>query len=175
MSTAGKVLVVLVMLTTLAWMILAAGVSQLNVNGNKRLQDIADQLANLQVDVGQAQVDLVAVRDQTASVQESTDREAAVLRSRQTDLEKARSQIRESLARNQYQLEIVQDTIKKAKSALQNRVDEQEGEVQAVAKAKSEVKDLMAKTGELRNQLVALRKEFQTKYHANIESLGTTR
>ena len=35
MSTAGKVLVVLVTLTTLVWMILAAGVAQLNRNGNK--------------------------------------------------------------------------------------------------------------------------------------------
>jgi hypothetical protein len=37
MSTAGKVLIVLVMLTSLGWIILSAGVSQLNANGNKRL------------------------------------------------------------------------------------------------------------------------------------------
>ena len=34
MSTAGKVLIVMVMLTSLVWMILSAGVAQLNSNGN---------------------------------------------------------------------------------------------------------------------------------------------
>jgi chromosome segregation ATPase len=175
MSTAGKVLVVLVLLTSLVWIILSAGVSQLNTNGNKRLHDLAETLAKLQVDFKQAQDDVVALRNETSSVQEEKDRQVTVLRSRQIDLEKARSQIRESLSRNVYQLELVQETIEKAKSALQHRVAEHESDEQALAKAKSEVKDLMAKTNELVTELVALRKEFQTKYHANVESLGTTR
>ena len=39
MSTAGKVLIVLVMLMTFVWIVLAAGVSRLNTNANKRLHD----------------------------------------------------------------------------------------------------------------------------------------
>jgi chromosome segregation ATPase len=174
MSTAGKVLAVVVLLASLVWIVLAAGVSQLNTNGNKKLHDLAEQIAKLEVDFRQAQDDIVGLRDQTSSMQENVDRQVVVLRSRQSDLEKARSQIRESLSRNEYQLEIVQDTIKKAKLALQNRVNEQQSDDEALAKAKSEVKDLMAETGELGNQLGALRKEFQTKYHANVEALGST-
>ena len=35
MSTAGKVLVVLILLASLVWMMLTAGVDQLNRNGNQ--------------------------------------------------------------------------------------------------------------------------------------------
>ena len=175
MSTAGKVLVVLVMLASLVWIVLSAGVSQLNTNGNKRLHDLAEQVIKLQDDVTQAQDDFVALRSQTATVQEDLDRQLTVLRSRQSDLEKARSHIRENLSRNEYQVELVTQTIDRAKTALQHRNEEEQADQEALAKARAEVKDLMAKTGELTNQLGALRKEFQTKYHSNIESLGTTR
>ena len=40
MSTAGKVLVVLIMLASLVWMVLMAGVAQLNRTGNKTLQEL---------------------------------------------------------------------------------------------------------------------------------------
>ena len=100
MSTAGKVLVVLVMLTSLVWMVLSAGVSQLNTNGNKKLHDLAEQIEKLQ-DRFQADSRRRSLRsrDQTSSVQENLDHEITVLRARQSDLEKARSQIRESLSR----------------------------------------------------------------------------
>jgi chromosome segregation ATPase len=175
MSTAGKVLVVLVMLSSLVWITLSAGVSQLNTNGNKRLHDLADQIAKLQEDVKQAQDDIAATRDQTSSVQEELDRQLNVLRTRQSDLEKARSQIRESLSRNEYQLELVNQTIDRAKAALQHRVEDQQSDEQTLAKSRAEVKELMAKSNELVQQLGALRTEFQTKYHSNVESLGTTR
>lgn len=175
MSTAGKVLVVLVMLASLVWITLSAGISQLNTNGNKRLHDLAEQIAKLQADFEQAQADIVSVRDQTASTQSEVDRQLIVLRARQSDLEEARSQIRENLTRNEYQLELVGQTIERAKAALQHRVEEEQADEQALAKARSEVKELMAKSDDLLKQLGTLRSEFQTKYHANVESLGSTR
>ncbi len=90
-------------------------------------------------------------------------------------IEKDRSQIRESLARWQYQLATVQETIERAKAALQHRNEEHQSGEQVLAKSKSDVKELMDRSGELMNQLMALRKEFQTTYHANVESLGKTR
>jgi peptidoglycan hydrolase CwlO-like protein len=175
MSTAGKVLVVLIMLTTLVWITLSAGVSQLNTNGNKRLHDLAEQVAKLQDDVKQAQDDIVATRDQSSSVQEELHRQLTVLRSRQSDIEKARSQIRESLSRNEYQLELVTQTIDRAKAALQHRVEDQQTDEQTLAKSRAEVKELIAKSNELVQQLGALRKEFQTKYHSRATGLGSWR
>ena len=175
MSTAGKVLAVFVMLMSLVWMILSAGVSQLNTNGNQKLHDLAEQVEKLQDDMTKAQDDIVALKSSAASEQEKRDHEVTVLHARQSDHEKDRSQIRESLSRWQYELATVQETIDRAKSALQHRVDEHQTSEQVLAKSKSDVKELMDRSGELMNQLLALRKEFQSTYHSNIESLGKTR
>jgi chromosome segregation ATPase len=175
MSTAGKVLVVLVLLTSLVWMILSAGVAQLNTNGNKRLHDLTEEVEKLQDELKQSQDEIAALKNEASFVQENIDREVALDRSHQSDVEKARSQIVESLERVRYQLAIVQDTIDRAKTALEHRNLEQQAEEQALAQAKSEVKELMDRSTELTNQLGSLRTEFQTTYRANIESLGKTR
>jgi chromosome segregation ATPase len=175
MSTAGKVLAVLVMLMSLVWMILSAGVSQLNTNGNQKLHDLAEQVEKLQDDVEKAQDDIDALKSSASSVQEQLDHEVTVLHARQSDHEKDRSQIRESLARWQYQLATVQETIDRAKTALQHRIEEYQTGEQVLAKSKSDVKELTDRSGELMNQLLALRKEFQSAYHANVESLGNAR
>ena len=175
MSTAGKVLAVLVMLMSLVWMILSAGVSQLNTNGNQKLHDLTEQVEKLQDDMTKAQDDIVALRSSASSIQENRDHEVTVLQARQSDLEKDHSQIRESLSRWQYELATVQETIERAKSALQHRVDEHQVSEQVLAKSKSDVKEMMDRSGELMNQLAGLRKDFQATYHANVESLGKTR
>jgi chromosome segregation ATPase len=175
MSTAGKVLAVLVMLTSLVWMILSAGVSQLNTNGNKKLHDLAEQVAKLESDVAQSRDDLVALRSSASSVQENLDHQVAVLSARESDLQKDRSQIQELLSRWQYQLATVQETIDRAKLALQHRIEEHQAGEQVLAKTKSEVNELMDRTGGLMSELTDLRKEFQSTYHSNVESLGKTR
>jgi len=174
MSTAGKVLIVLVLLTSLVWLVLASGVAQLNTNGNTRLHDLAEQIEKLQTDFKQTQDEIVSLRDETSSIQENVDREVTVLRARQSDVEKARSEIQERLARVQYQVATVKETIEKAKATLQHRIEEQASEQQALVQARSEVEDLNAKNGELLSQLSTLRKNFESIYHSNVESLGKT-
>jgi chromosome segregation ATPase len=161
-------------LMSLVWMILSAGVSQLNTNGNQKLHDLTEQVAKLEDDVAQARDDIVAIKSSAASVQEKLDHEVAVLHAAQSGLEKERSQIQESLSRWQYQVATVQETTEHSKAVLQHRADEHAAGEQVLAKSKSEVKDLMARTGELTNQLMGLRKDFQSTYHSNIESLGKT-
>jgi chromosome segregation ATPase len=174
MSTAGKVLIVLILLASLVWIILSAGVAQLNTNGNTRLHELTEQIGKLQDEFKQTQDEIVSLRDQTSSIQENIDREFAVLRSRQSDVEKARSQIQETLSRVQYQLAILQETIDRAKTALQNRNLEHQAEEQALAQSRSDVKELMDGSRQLASRLSALRKEFESTYHANIELLGKT-
>ena len=94
MSTAGKVLAVLVMLMSLVWMVLTAGVDQLNTNANKKLNDLVVQIEKLEGEVEQARGDLLAVKSSASTIQETLDHESTVLRARQSDLEKDRSQIK---------------------------------------------------------------------------------
>jgi chromosome segregation ATPase len=175
MSTAGKVLAVLVMLVSLVWMVLAAGVDQLNTNGNKRLNDLVVQIEKLEGDIEQARADVVDLRSSASTIQETLDHESTVLRARQSDLEKDRSQIKEMLSNWQFQHETAKETIDRAKAALQHRSEEQESGQQLLAKTKSEVKELMDRCGELTNELLGLRKEFDSTYHANVDSLAKTR
>jgi len=172
MSTAGKVLVVLVTLTTLVWMILAAGVAQLNRNGNNVLHDLNVELAKAQVDLKQTRDDIVAFRDETSSIQEKVDRDLTMLGARLTDVQNVRSQIIDGLDRIQYQLSTVGETIKGAQTALDHRTAELQAEVKALADARAEVQSLMAESSQLANRLNNLRQTFQTTYKANVEMLG---
>jgi chromosome segregation ATPase len=174
MSTAGKVLVVLVTLTTLVWMILAAGVAQLNRNGNKAVHDLSEQLAKAQVDLKQNQEDIVKFHDETSSIQQQIDHDLTVLRARLNGVERARSQVIDSLARENYQLTSVNETIKSATTALEHRNEERQAEEKVLATTKAEVQTLMAESSQLANQLKDLREKFQTAYKANVESLGKT-
>ena len=86
-----------------------------------------------------------------------------MLRSRQSDLEKARSQIRENLSRNEYQLEHRARKRSIGRRRLSSIATKKSKPTRRPwPRRRAEVKELMAKTGELTNQLGALRNEFQT-------------
>ncbi len=135
MSTAGKVLVVLVMLSLLVWMVLAAGVAQLNTNANTKLHELAEQVEKLEVDLKQTQDDIVvAARPNHAGAREDRPR-PHVLRAQQVDLEKARSQIIDTLAASSTSSQHVQETIKGAQTALEHRNAEQQEETRRAGRA----------------------------------------
>jgi len=172
MSTAGKVLVVLFLLTSLIWIVLAADVAQYETNANTRLNELTGEVAKLESELEQTQHDIAALLDQTSQTQEQMYREFTLLRARQTELEKARSQIQDTLAHVQYQLATVQETVKNSQTTLGHREAELQAENKALAGARSEVQNLVANTGQLMNRLTALRKDFKTTYQANLEMLG---
>jgi len=172
MSTAGKVLSVLVMLILVVWIVMAAGVARLNTNGNKALHDLIVEVDKLRADVDQTQVDIAGLRDQTSTIQEKVDHDLTVLRDRQFELERSHSQIDESLKRYTYQLGTVEDSVKSAQALLQHRIGERDAEQKSVADTRSEVKTLMADSSQLMNRLDTLRKTFQKTYQANVENLG---
>src|SRR5262245_50589990 len=97
MSTAGKVLVVLITLAVLVWLVLAGRVAQVNRNGNEALQKLADEMQKIENDLQDTRALIAKTRDETIATQETIDRDVTVLRSRQTDLEESRSQIVETL------------------------------------------------------------------------------
>ncbi len=172
MSTAGKVLSVLVMLVLVVWIVLASGVSRLNTNGNEALDRVRKEIDKLRVDVDQTQVDIAGLRDQTSTIQEKVNHDLTVLRDRQVQLEKSRSQIVESLERYKYQLATVEESVRNAQALLQHRNEERDADKKAVADTRSEVQTLMADSSQLMNRLDTLRKTFQKTYQENVENLG---
>lgn len=172
MSTAGKVLSVLVMLVLIGWIVLAAGVSRINTNGNEALHKLIQEVEKLRGDVEQTQVEVAGLRDQTGIIQEKIDHDLTVLRDRELDLERTYSQIDESRKRYQYQLGTVEEAVKSAQELLQHRVAERDAEQKALADARAEVKALLADSSQLMDRLSSLRKTFQETYQKNVESLG---
>jgi chromosome segregation ATPase len=172
MSTAGKVLIVLVMLMTLVWVVLSAGVSRYNTNANTKVFELAKQVEELQEKVKKTQDEVASTLTQTAQEQERIDRERALLGSKRSDLERARSQISDTLSGVKYELEIVEGTAKTAQTDLDNRTAEHQEETKILEKERADNQELMASCGKQRDQLASLRKDFQSKYRANIEALG---
>jgi chromosome segregation ATPase len=175
MSTAGKVLVVLVMLSALSWLVLASGAARLNTNWNEQLQKLANDLEKAKAGLEETKHEIAGLHDQTSSAQEDFDRQVAVLRSRQTDLERDRSQIVEGLTRAQYQLATVEETIKGARTALEHRTEEHQAEEKAMTDLRSEVQGLKAENSQLMNRLQTLRDQFQSTYHTNLEMVRQRR
>src|SRR5271166_5600567 len=166
MSTAGKVLVVLVMLASSAWPILTAGVTQLNRNGNKALIDLADKVTKLEDDLKTTQDEIVKVKDETILVQKQMVRDLAVTRSRQTKMEPVKH-LQEILSRVQYQLATLQETIKNAEQPAAEKVAEQK----TLDAAKAEVETLKVQNSERVNRLTSLRNELKTTLKASLDML----
>jgi chromosome segregation ATPase len=172
MSTAGKVLIVLVMLMSMVWIVLSAGVSRLNTNANTRLHELTEKVADLQGKVQDAQSETTSLLTQTQQVQEMLDREFALLRAKQSDLERARSKIADMLSSVKYELELVQGTVKGAQTDLEHRNIEQQEETARLGTERAQVAELMADCSKLRDRLGSLRKDFKSNYDASIELLG---
>ena len=174
MSTAGKVLVVLIMLASLVWMILTAGVTQLNRNGNQALIELTKKVAKLQEDVKTTQDEIVGVKNQTTVLQEQMDRELGVIHARQNDVQRVTSNVREILSRVQYELATVQQTVQNAEQARTQRAEEEAAEQKALAAAREEVVSLKAKDRELTERLGSLRSQFTTTRNTNLDLVGKT-
>jgi hypothetical protein len=172
MSTAGKVLVVFVMMLTLVWMLLAGGVAQLNRNGNQAIQKTNDDLEKVQAGLETAKHDVLDLRTQTTQVQEKIDRDLAVLLSRQNDLEESKSEILDTLASLQYQLATVEDTIKNGRATVASRNAEHQEEEKAMEGLRAEVQELIADNGQLMNRLQTLREQFSKTHQNNVEMLN---
>jgi chromosome segregation ATPase len=175
MSTAGKVLVVLVMLVSIGCLILAGGVAQLHYNANQKLQKLEADIHKAQDSLATTRDDIVKFRDQTTVTQEQIDREIAALRAQQTDLERSRSTITDTLTRLQFDLKTVDDTIAAARESLQIRVAEFDADTAAMADLRRRVASLKASNSELMGRLQSLREQFQHSYHDSLERLGKRR
>lgn len=175
MSTAGKVLSVLVLLATLGWIVLAAGVAQLNRNGNAALAKLQADLKNAEEGLHQAQVDLVKLKDDTSRFQSNMDTQIAVLRAKTTGVEAAGSRLKGILAEMQGQLSTVEATVAASQHDLEMRKQEKEAETRQLAEARAEVLRLRGVDAEMTDRLASLREEFKKTYEENASRVAASR
>jgi hypothetical protein len=76
------------------------------------------------------------------------------------------------LARVQYQLSTLGETVKNAEQTAKERVQEKAAEQKALDEQRAEVEKLKTQNSDLMNRLTGLRNEFKTTRENNVEMLG---
>lgn len=175
MSTAGKVLSVLVALLTAAWVLLAAGVTQLNRNGASAVEKLQAQVAQTQTSITKAKQDIARLTDAAFVTRHENQNALAGLQLRQTEVEKKRSAVSEMLSRVKFQTESVVATVEAAKAGSQQRKVEFEGETKAKSEAEALVETLKKQNSESRASLASLQDKFKAALENGRSRVGTAR
>lgn len=167
MSTAGKVLSVLVTLMSMVMIVLVSMVTQLNRNGADAVAKLRTQLATVEKSVADASLQLRQLKDETYLEQVNMQSELTTLQVRQSDAEKQRAEVREILSRVQFKLAGVDSQIKSASQQAEIRGSELKDEEKAKADAIADVHRLSEENAALILELTSLRETFQKTLNEN--------
>jgi cell division protein FtsB len=167
MSTAGKVLVVLVLLLVVVWMFLASGVAEYNRNGGKLLVELQQQILKLEEDVAKTKANVNRLKDQIAMEQETAGKDMVVLHDKRAQIEAMRSEAMEIESRMKIALGDMEAALKNAQLDRDHRVAEKKQMETDLANDQAEVEKLKAEHSRLTAQLNQLRNDFSETYRAN--------
>jgi hypothetical protein len=160
MSTAGKVLVVLVTLMLLGWLGLLAMVARLNDNWGELVVKNAEQIAALEKQLGDTTELLAKVKTDIAREQTFRDLRLVELRTDVADREQILTHTIEALERVKNQVKSQQEAEKLAELGKKRRNDEKAETEKAIEAAKAEVQTLTGQNETLLAQLDRLQKDF---------------
>jgi chromosome segregation ATPase len=167
MSTAGKVLTVLVLLLAPIWMFLMATVAQLNTNWTEAIDARDKDIAKLEEQVKTNEREIQALKDQVASQQDTTERTSAVLRSQVAEVERQRAEAIEIQTRVASQVETINAALKNAEAARELRKTELANEQTAKKQFEDEVEKLKGENTALLDELTNLRNDFKETLESN--------
>jgi chromosome segregation ATPase len=178
MSTAGKVLSVLVLLVLPVWIVLVSSVAELNKSGGEQVANLKTKVAQLETELAATQKGIVELKDQISSEQGTMAEQLTMLRAHQSELQKARSETLEIVSRVKLQLGSMQEAARRAEASRDVRKNEQDQEKVAKATAETNVEKLKQEHAGLVEELDKLRNEFKGTVDTNrqlIGRLGSTR
>ena len=167
MSTAGKVLVVLVLLTIPIWVVLIAGVARLNAENTQAVERLKIQVAKLEAESETMAREVQSLRDDISLEQIAMDEEQAIIRTKLAEIERIRTQTLEVAERVKLQYEGVLAAEKSALTAKEKRTAEFEAETKGLAEARAEVETRKTENAQMMDELAKLRAEFRTTLASN--------
>lgn len=167
MSTAGKVLSILVTLVAFLWILLASSVTQLNRNGTQALEALKKQVAKLETDVVATNRAFVELTDQTQLQQRNTQTALTVLQAKQAGVEAKRAEHLEIASRVRLQVADVDSMLKSATTHSEQRLAEKDAETKALADTQAAVETLKGQNTELLTRLTSLREKFVSTLKEN--------
>ena len=92
--------------------------SRTNTNHNTKLNELTTKIEDLQTKLSDNRNEVDSLLLQSQMAQEMVDRESTMLRAKQSDLERTRSQVANDLEAAKYELETVDGTVKGAQTDL---------------------------------------------------------
>lgn len=166
MSTAGKVLVVLITLSLVLWIGLMSKVAQVNYEGAELYKKQADELISLEEKYKQRDQANDALKRTIAGIQDQTDEETVRLRTESNDRENLLTASREQQERVRVDLEAQNSALKTAEAGAKVRNQEKAETKKQIAdnqaeveKLKDQIKDQLQTREKLAQEFVRLRAE----------------
>jgi chromosome segregation ATPase len=161
MSTAGKVLTVLILLVMVVWIVVMSGVSQLSYNYAQKIDTQQKELDKLAADAAKANSDILRLTEQARLEQDATDRDLRLSLTRIAAAERRQSSTIEDLTRLKNQVADYLAAVERAKINLSTREAEKAKGEEDLAKKRDEIAKTQATNAELRTQLAQLQDEFK--------------
>lgn len=156
MSTAGKVLTVIVTLAIIGWIVLVAKVADLNRNWGQEIDRLAGEIQKLDEGIVKSRDGLNKTLAAIRLQQDEKDRELSVLRIQLSKLGKFEAQVQQAVTDVQLQIQLVQEATKDAQAGAQKRLAEREQTKQDLAASQGEVQKLQESVGDLSGRLQRL-------------------
>ena len=172
MSTAGKVLTVLILLAMVGWIVMISAVTQLNVNWQTRIAQQEKDLKGAQEKaVGQNNLalDLTA---KTKAEQTAKDRDLREIQGRASATEGRLSVKTEELTRVQFQLVDYKAAVERAKVNQATREAEKVKAQETLDAKLAEVARIQDQNAKLRDQLAKLETDFKRMLADNAKRIG---
>jgi hypothetical protein len=167
MSTAGKILTVLTMLTAVVWVLLTASVTQLNRNGAKAVKVYKEKIAVAEKQKTDTQIEIRTTVDETKLTGTRSQNDLTTRQAKLSEVEKIRSQMIESVTRVKLQLDGLNATVARGQADVKERVAERGTEKQGKAGSLALVEKLKGENGQLLAQLQSLRAKFRSTHESN--------
>jgi chromosome segregation ATPase len=161
MSTAGKVLTIVVALGLLAWIVMFSLITDLNKNWAAHIQKLTNDLEAVKKDVADREDKFDKLITDIRLSQAKTDKEFNRVRIHVSRVEYLRSQAEENRERLRNQVASVKAVEKNSADTNEFRLKEQQESQQQLAAARQKVMNLQSVVGNLMDELGSLRDDFK--------------
>lgn len=174
MSTAGKVLTVLILLAMVGWIVMLSAVTQLNVNWQTKIATAETSLTQAQDQIAKSKAATLDLTMRTKAEQTNRARDLREIQGRIAAAEGRLSLKTEDLTRLQFQVTDYQAAVERAKVNSATRLAEKTKALEGLAAKRVEIAQKQDENAKLRDQLSKLQTDFQRLLSSNAKQVRSS-
>lgn len=168
MSTAGKVLTILILLVMVGWIVMLSAVTQLNINWQAKIARQDSDIKNSETKLAQATINYRNANQATLVEQAAQDRDLRDVRARIAALENRLSVKTEELSRTQIQVADYETAASRAVTHKGHREAELTKAQADLTGKRTEIAQRQEDNARLRDQLARLQDDFKRLLSSNM-------